>query len=178
MEINSWLDLFEYNDVINVLKSKYEDAKHINVLLIGNGNGVICYKTYFECGASAREMDIYQNGEMASLNPEDDLMFFKLARKKNSGHKINGKTFEESFIDRYREEIINQKAQEVEQMKTIYADSISKETDSDKIEELKIKAEQVCEMIIKQRDKLLNNLYAFARKNKVKLSEKEAEPIC
>ena len=40
---------------------------------------------------------IYQNGEMASLNPEDDLMFFKLARKKNSGHKINGKTFEELY---------------------------------------------------------------------------------
>ena len=101
----SWIDPVRYEHVEKIILKKCKHADDFCVLFSAEKGKERYYKVQYKDKGVSRCFYLHEFGETAdSSNPFDNIEYFKIAKKLNEGRIINGKTFEQAFIEHYYEQ--------------------------------------------------------------------------
>ena len=157
-----WLDEIRYNDILLIIKKRCKNPENIRVLLSSNKTGEKYYRAEYANKGVSHEIYFDEYGELYTLNPFDNEDFFKVAKKKNAGRIIDGKTFEQAFIWHYYDAIFNYRDQ--------LQDLAEKETkESEKLKKIH-QAQDVYLLLI-------DRVNEFVAKHKIQMLAEEDEEL-
>ena len=104
----SWIDPVRYVHVEKLILKKCKNANDLCVLFSSEKDKERYYKIEYKDNGEKHKFYLHEFGETGeSLNPFDNIEYFKLAKKLNEGRVIGGRTFEQAFIEFYHDANFN-----------------------------------------------------------------------